>query len=171
VLTTNQKGAIAEAAIAKSALELGIGVYAAHGDERADFIFDLCGRLLRVQVKWAPCDGTVIYARLYSSRRARSGLVRRLYAPGEVDVFALYCPHTDACYWLPAKEFDGRTQVLLRLDRTRNNQQQGVNWASDYEFAAKLDRTGAVAQLGERRHGMAEARGSSPLGSTLFEAP
>ncbi len=31
--------------------------------------------------------------------------------------------------------------------------------ARDYEF-------GAVAQLEERRHGMAEARGSSPLSST-----
>jgi len=41
VLTTNQKGAIAEAAVAKEAIKLGIGVYAPYGDERCDFIFDL----------------------------------------------------------------------------------------------------------------------------------
>jgi hypothetical protein len=41
VLTTNQKGAIAEAAVAKEAIKLGIGVYAPYGDERCDFIFEL----------------------------------------------------------------------------------------------------------------------------------
>ncbi len=35
-----------------------------------------------------------------------------------------------------------------------------ITLADDFDFA------GAVAQLGERRHGMAEVRGSSPLSST-----
>lgn len=169
MLTTNQKGAIAEAAIAKTAIELGIGVYAPYGDERCDLIFDLRPRLARVQCKWASRDGDVIVARLYSARRARDGLVRRLYSCEEVDAFAIYAPATDKCYWLDAHEFDGRSQVLLRIAATRNNQADGVNWASDYEFAAKLrPLVGAVAQLGERRHGMPKARGSIPLRSTLF---
>src|SRR3954451_12488931 len=85
MLTTNQKGAVAEAAVAKEAIQLGVGVYRPYGDERCDFIFDLRPRLVRVQCKWASCDGTVIYARLYSSRRARAGLIRRRYEEGEVD--------------------------------------------------------------------------------------
>ena len=32
-------------------------------------------------------------------------------------------------------------------------------------------RNGAVAQLGERRNGIAEVRGSIPLGSTIIPAP
>jgi hypothetical protein len=40
VLTTDQKGAIAEAAITHAALELGIGVAKPSGDERYDLIFD-----------------------------------------------------------------------------------------------------------------------------------
>ncbi len=40
-----------------------------------------------------------------------------------------------------------------------NGQRAALNWAADHPL-------GAVAQLGERRHGMAEARGSSPLSST-----
>jgi hypothetical protein len=49
-----------------------------------------------------------------------------------------------------------------------NNQKLGINWADDFDFAARLvDERGAVAQLGERRHGMAEVTGSSPVGSTL----
>jgi hypothetical protein len=62
--------------------------------------------------------------------------------------------------------FDGHQQVSLRLYPTRNNQRDGINWAAHYEFAATLGRLGAVAQLGERRHGMAEVTGSIPVGST-----
>jgi PD-(D/E)XK endonuclease len=124
VLTTNQRGAIAEAAVVFECAKLGIPVARPLDDQRYDLIFDLGRTLMRVQVKYANWDGHVIYARLYSSRRARAGLVRRPYEPGEVDGFALHCPMTGLCYWLPAEEFEGRTQVLLRLDGT-NNQQLG----------------------------------------------
>jgi hypothetical protein len=36
--------------------------------------------------------------------------------------------------------FDGRTQVDLRLAPSRNNQRIGVNWASDFELEATLER-------------------------------
>src|SRR3954470_17527611 len=51
MLTTNQKGAVAETAIAHEAIKLGIGVYRPVADERADLILDLRPRLLRVQCK------------------------------------------------------------------------------------------------------------------------
>jgi hypothetical protein len=64
------------------------------------------------------------------------------------------------------------SRVVVRshfgLSPAKNNQKERINWAKDYEFAATLGPLGAVAQLGERRHGMAEATGSSPVGSTLF---
>jgi hypothetical protein len=67
---------------------------------------------------------------------------------------------------------DGRTTSLwLRLAPSRNNQQTGINWASDYEFDATLARFGAVAQLGERQSGTLEAAGSSPAGSTESRPP
>lgn len=154
MLTTNQKGAIAEAAIAKEAIALGIGVYRPYGDERCDLIFDLRPRLVRVQCKWAPRDGDVIVARLYSARRTATGLVHRPYSSEEIDAFALYCPETGRCYYLDVADFDGRNSVVLRLDLTRNNQSSGVNWARDFEFGATLHGSGgAVAQLGERLAG------------------
>ena len=53
-LTTDQKGAIAELAIARAGLELGIPVYRAMAEGgRYDLIFDLDSRLVRVQCKWA----------------------------------------------------------------------------------------------------------------------
>src|SRR5215510_4288387 len=48
---------------------------------------------------------------------------------------------------------------------TRNSASIG----DDFDFAARIaEQVGAVAQLGERRHGMAEATGSSPVGSTPY---
>jgi hypothetical protein len=167
MLTTDQKGAIAEAAITLEAIKLGVEVYrpAAEGG-RFDMIFVLESRLVRVQCKWAPRIGDAVVVRLYSSRRARDGLRRRIYTADEVDAFAAYCPDNGRCYLIPFGAIAARAQILLRLEPTRNNQHELVNWAKDYEFAATLRRYGAIAQLGERRHGMAEVVGSSPTGST-----
>src|SRR2546430_11782976 len=55
MLTTDQKGNIAEVAIALAAIKLGIDVYWPVGEGgRYDLILDVCGRLNRVQCKWAP---------------------------------------------------------------------------------------------------------------------
>ena len=65
--------------------------------------------------------------------------------------------------------FDGRSVVSLRVAPPRNRQRGAINWARDFAFEATIGRTGAVAQLGERRDGIAEARGSNPLGSICSE--
>jgi hypothetical protein len=91
-----------------------------------------------VQCKWAPRIGDVIVLRLYSARRTANGLRRSLYRPDEIDAFAAYCPDTERCYFLEMEEIGASTQVLLRVDETRNNQRNGVNWARDYEFGATL---------------------------------
>ena len=59
----------------------------------------------------------------------------------------------------------GQATIQLRLRPTKNNQAEQIHWAKDYEFAATLGGPGAIAQLGERRLGMAEVAGSSPAGS------
>ena len=58
-MTTNQKGAIAETAVAHAAIKLGIDVYrpVAEGG-RYDLIFVLDDDLLRVQCKWARGEET-----------------------------------------------------------------------------------------------------------------
>jgi hypothetical protein len=168
VLTTDQKGAIAEAAIAFAAIELGIGVSRPLGDERYDFIFDLRPEFVRVQCKWTPRSGDVIGVPFRSCRRGRDGFIRRRYSGEEVDAIAAYCPQLGRCYFLPLDRFDDPALIQLRLAPTRNNQQRGINWASEYEFAARLGRHyGAIAQLGERDAGSVEVAGSSPAGSTL----
>src|SRR5438094_444281 len=79
MLTTDQKGVIAELAIAHHAADLGIGVWHAYTVERYDLIFDLRNQLVRVQCKWASRHGDVLVVRCCSHRRNRDGLVRRRY--------------------------------------------------------------------------------------------
>jgi hypothetical protein len=166
MLSTDQKGAIAEAAIAHAALELGIGVSRPYGDERYDLIFDLRPRLFRVQCKWAVRNGDVVLVRCYRSRRNADGLLRQFYSADEVDAFAAYCADLRRCYFIPLERFPGRAFIQLRLAAARNNQRLRINWAEDFEFAATLRPShGAIAQLGERLDGIQKVAGSSPAGS------
>jgi hypothetical protein len=138
-MTTDQKGAIAETAIIHAAVKLGISVLKPLSEGlRYDLAFDLKTHIIRVQCKWALQLGDVISIPLRSCRRSGDGFVRRLYGPGEIDAVAAYCYGTDRCYFLPIQRFRGRQAIQLRLAPTRNNQRRGVNWADDFEFAARL---------------------------------
>jgi hypothetical protein len=72
----------------------------------------------------------------------------------------LHCPELNSCYLLPIEEIDGLSIVHLRLTPAANNQRVAVRYAAQFEFR------GAIAQLGERLHGMQEVAGSSPASST-----
>ena|SRR5579859_2566616 len=170
-MTTDQKGTIAETSIIAAAVKLGVGVLRPVNDGlRYDLVFDVDSRLIRVQCKWVLRRGAVAVVPLRSCRRTKDGYLRRPYTPEDADAIAGYCAEIDRFFWIPIQEVAGRPQMMLRLAPSRNNQRLKINWAEDYDLDARLKSLGAVAQLGERRHGMAEARGSIPLGSTLFEA-
>ena len=152
MLTTDQKGAIAEMGIAWHATQLGIDVYKPVAERgRCDLIFDFDDRLWRVQCKWAAINGDVLVVRCYSSRRTREGTRMRPYTADEIDALAAYSADLDRCYFFPIDRFPRREQIRLRLAPARNNQRHLINWAEDFEFAATLAQPrGAVAQLGER---------------------
>jgi prevent-host-death family protein len=168
VLSTNRKGAIAEAKIVAAATELGVPVLRPvqeHG--RYDLAFEIGDRILRVQCKWGALDeaGAVIKVSLQSCCLTPAGYVRTPYGPDEIDLVAVYCGELDRCYLLPSALACGRTSAYLRLVPPKNGQRACINLSSDFEF------DGAVAQLEEHRHGMARVRGSSPLSSTSPDSP
>lgn len=168
VLSTNRKGAIAEAKIVAAATELGVPVLRPvqeHG--RYDLAFEIGEDILRVQCKWGALDeaGAVIKVSLQSCCLTPAGYVRTPYRPDEIDLVAVYCGDLGRCYLLPSALACGRTSAYLRLVPPKNHQRACINLASNFEF------DGAVAQLVEHRHGMARARGSSPLSSTSAPDP
>jgi antitoxin (DNA-binding transcriptional repressor) of toxin-antitoxin stability system len=168
VLTSNDKGNIAEAAIALEAVKLGIDVLrpvSEHG--RYDLLFDLGRRVIRVQCKWGALDRAagVICVRVGGSRHTPAGYVRSTYSTDEVDAVAVYCGDLDEVFLVPIDVVAGRSAIRLRIDPPRNAQRACINLADEY-------RLGAIAQLGERPAGSREVVGSSPTSSTaLSEHP
>jgi prevent-host-death family protein len=163
VLSSNQKGGIAETAITAAAYELDIPVLRPVVEHaRYDLAFEIGDRILRVQCKWGGLydDGAVIKVNLVSSWCTPAGYERRYYTQDEIDLVAVYCHELKRCYLLPSALVAGRRTIHLRVTPPRNGQRACLNLAVDFEFP------GAIAQLGERLHGMQEVAGSSPASST-----
>jgi hypothetical protein len=159
------KGAIAEAHITAAAVDLGIVVLKPLVEgRRYDVVFDTGDRMIRVQCKWAARKDRILVVHTGGSRHTPHGYVRTTYDASEVDAIAAYSADTGRCYFMPIADVAGRYVVHLRLQPTANNQQVAIKYAAQYEF-------GAIAQLGERRHGMAEVEGSSPSSSIVVEGP
>jgi prevent-host-death family protein len=162
VLNSNEKGNIAEAAIALEAIKLGIDVLkpvAEHG--RYDLVLDLGVQLLRVQCKWGSLDRElgVVCVRVGGSRHTPSGYITSTYAVDEIDALAVYCGDLDETFLVPIDVAAGKRQLHLRLRAPRNAQRACINLAADYQL-------GAIAQLGERSAGSRKVGGSSPPSST-----
>ena len=138
VLTTNQKGFVAETAVIHECAKLAVPVAKPLDDQRYDLILDLGNRFLRVQCKWANLHGDVVVIRTRTCRRAREGLIHRPYAPGEIDAIAAFCAGNQRCYLLPNELSVSRAAVQLRVRPTRNNQAIGIRWARDFELGATL---------------------------------
>ncbi len=164
---SNHKGSRAELEVAAAAARFGLGVLhplTEHG--RYDLVLDLGGRLVRMQCKWGRIvDDQLIAVGLKTSRHTPSGYLRTCYDASEVDAVAVYCGDNDTCYLLPIALVEGRSSIHLRLQPPRNGQRASLHFAAHYEFP------GAVAQLGERCRGTAEAVGSSPSSSTSLDDP
>jgi prevent-host-death family protein len=157
---SNFKGNVAEAEIVAAALQQGLGVLKPVGEHgRYDLVFDVEGRLVRVQCKWARLVGDVVVINLAGYRYTSRGQVRSTYSADEVDVVAAYCEGLDRCFLLPIELVAGMRSVQLRVAPPRNGQRAALHWATDYEFP------GAIAQLGERLRGTQEVAGSSPASS------
>lgn len=164
MLSSNHKGAIAEAEIAAAAVRLGIPVLRPvqeHG--RYDLAFELGGRILRVQCKWASLDreAGVVKMALHTSRHSPTeGYIRTSYLVGEVDLVAGYCADLDRCYLLPIAMVAGRKAIYLRVSPPKNGQRACINLEQEFRLS------GAVAQWNERPAGSRKVVGSNPTSST-----
>ena len=157
----NYKGNVAEAEIAAAAARAGIPVLRPAAEHtRYDMVFELPSGFKRIQCKWARRREAVVVVELTSSRYTKNGSIRTTYSRSEIDAVVAYCADLDRCYYLPIEDVAGHRAIQLRLRPPRNGQRACINLAEAFEFP------GAIAQLGERCRGTAEAVGSSPTGST-----
>ena len=85
----------------------------------------------RVQVKYKSLDRTgAITVHFRSSWADKNGTHMRQIDKSEVDLYCIYCPDTDECYYLDPK--DHNRSVTLRVETSKNNQSANVNVAADF---------------------------------------
>jgi len=97
--------------------------------------------LIKVQVKCARIRDNCV---VFNSCGTDHGRGRQDYV-GRADVFGVHAPQLDRVYVVPV-EGCPRLQARLRCMATRNNQQHGVRYASDYaveDWARSLGRASA----------------------------
>ena len=129
-----QKGDLAELHVAADLLRRGHRIAIPYGEDW-DYDLIVCrdGRLERVQVKHTRSDGNVVHVKC-RSHSLTNGRVRatKHYTAEMVDWIAVWDATTAQCFYVPARDFDGRSQLQLRLTPSRNGQRQRIRWASDY---------------------------------------
>jgi hypothetical protein len=137
---TKKIGNITELEVLTYITKLGHQVSIPFGDRaRYDQIWDIDGRLIKVQVKTAHLinDGTAIEISCKSSNRCAGKNINRRYTPEEIDFIASY--FDGKCYLIPIKETSSRSKKL-RFQHPKNNQLLNINWAVDYEVENILKR-------------------------------
>ena len=100
--------------------------------------FDLAayrdGEFRRVQVKYRSMDRFgKVDAKFSTCWADRSGTHTSPIDKDEVDLYCIYCPDTDECYYLRPHDFG--SNVSLRVRTPKNGQSKKVNFAADYRRA------------------------------------
>jgi hypothetical protein len=89
------------------------------------------GEFNRVQVKYRSMDrfGKIL-VKFSTCWADSSGTHTSPIDKNEVDLYCVYCPETDECYYLEPDRYG--SNVSLRVETPKNGQTKNVNFASDY---------------------------------------
>lgn len=97
--------------------------------------FDLVGykdeKFTRFQVKYRSVNENGVLAISMKSYWAdKHGTHAAHVDKALIDIYCVYCPDTDACYYFDPKVISN--SINLRVDRPKNNQQKGIHFAEDF---------------------------------------
>ncbi len=129
-------GLAAHTAVLHKLVSKGLEVLQPLGDHlRYDLAYYLeeTGELVRIQCKagrYDPIKGCV-YFKNFNRSGGRSG--RRSYI-GDAEYFGVYCAELNTVYLVPVDIAPYASEVGLRVQPTKNNQEKKVIWAKDYEI-------------------------------------
>ena len=143
ILDTKQKGNLTELQCITACYELGYNVSIPYGENsRYDFILDIDGKLLKIQVKTSrnkksiknPKDAIVFTCR--SSNTNASGNTYHRYTKEQIDYFATYWD--GKCYLVQVEECN--IEKTLWFSSPANSQKNMISMASDYELTKTLSK-------------------------------
>ena len=138
-MTVKQKGNLTELQCITAFYNLGYSVSIPYGENsRYDFIADINGKLIKVQVKTSRLmdDGDTIQFSCRSVRQTLTGCRYKHYTSDDIDFFATY--HNGQCYLVPVGECG--SEKRLRFGAPKNNQGLGINYATDYALPLQLQK-------------------------------
>jgi hypothetical protein len=85
----------------------------------------------RVQVKYrALARNGALEVKFSTCWTDRRGTHTAPIDKGEIDIFCVYCPDTDECYYLEPGKYG--SNVSLRVKTPKNGQAKGVKFANDF---------------------------------------
>lgn len=143
ILDTKQKGNLTELQCITACYQLGYNVSIPYGENsRYDFILDVDGKLLKIQVKTSrnkksiknPKDAIVFTCR--SSNTNASGNTYHRYTKEQIDYFATYWD--GKCYLVPVEECN--IEKTLWFSSPANGQKNMISMANDYELTKTLSK-------------------------------
>ena len=139
-MDTNTKGKLTELKVLTQIVEQGYSVSIPFGDkDRYDQIWDINGRLLKVQVKTARWKDENQKAIIFSCKsvyaRSNKQSVQHKYTKNEIDAFATYWE--GKVYLVPVEECS--TEKTLWFSPPSNGC-KNVSYAADYEVELTLER-------------------------------
>lgn len=127
-MDVNQIGRISEVGVLSQVMNLGYAVSIPFGDkEKYDQIWDVEGKLIRVQVKTARWKDDSHRAILFNCYSVTNGKKHK-YSVSEIDYFATYWD--GQCYVVPVEECS--SEKVLWFDKPSNGCK--VSMAEDYKL-------------------------------------
>ena len=138
-LSSKEKGNLTELQCITAFYKLGYQVSIPYGENsRYDFIADVDGKLIRVQVKTSSIkkntQGAISFATVSTRINSTQNITHR-YTKNEIDYFATYWQ--EQCYLIPVEETASREKTL-RFIPPANGQTKGITFAKDYELEVQL---------------------------------
>lgn len=139
MLNTHFLGKITELQVAEAFLQRGFQVcQPLVSDSRYDFIVDINGKLLKIQVKTSHPDDDKAYIvfATSSSHTNTERTVNKSYSANEIDYFATF--YGGQCYVMSVKDAAKRSQ-RLRLLPPKNGNQHQIKFAENYTLDKFLE--------------------------------
>lgn len=87
-------------------------------------------RFIRIQVKYRRAVKGSVQIRLENWWADKNGLHSKFLERNQVDVFCVYCPDTNKCYYFKPENI--KTYFSLRVDVPKNNQSKKIHFADDF---------------------------------------
>ena len=132
---TKQKGDLGVLKAQVDLFEQGFTICLPHTEHAPfDLVAYRDGEFRRVQVKYRTLGKTGALDVKFSTCWAdRNGTHTAPVNKQEVDVYCIYCPDTDECYYLEPGKFG--SNVTLRVETPKNSQSKRVNFAENFRRA------------------------------------